>query len=177
MEAAFNFFTEILKFLRLWSTNTKTQIEKVVTIYDTMHEVLEKTSVERFMIFKAHNGGGIIKPSGELYASCLYEDYTHPFDSKKSQYQKIELDSIYLRMLLDIMENHSIHLKIDEMKDGLLKGLYQGEGVKESRIYYLGRNKKYVFYCSLATSKDWILDQAQKTQLDLAVGKIKQNIT
>jgi hypothetical protein len=176
METIGNILVEVLKFLNLWFTNSRTQIQKVVNIYDAMHDILDTTSTQRVMIFKAHNGGGIIKPSGELYSSCLYEDYIDPFHSQKAKYQKIELDGIYLKMLLETMQDGYVHLKTSEMKDGLLKGIYQSEGVTESRIYYLGRTKKYVFYCSLANSKEWLMDQAEKSKLDMGVSKIKQNI-
>jgi hypothetical protein len=172
--------TEFLKFINnLFSnfgTNPQKQIEKVINIYDTMHLVLEETAVERFIIFKAHNGGGIIKPSGELYVTALYEDYTYPFHSVKSQYQKIEVDEIYARMLLDVIQKGQVHLYADEMKDGLLKGIYQSEGVHEARIFFLGQDKKFIFYCSCATSKEWLISQGEKARLELAVGKIKQNI-
>jgi hypothetical protein len=171
-----NAVTEVFKFLNNFFSNPKKQIEKVITIYDTINTIIDETSVERFLIFKAHNGGGIIKPSGELYVSALYEGYCCAFHASKWRYQKVEIDEEYARMLLEIIQKGNIHLKTEDMKDCLLKGIYINDKVKESKLYFLGQTKKHIFYCSAATSKDWLLDQQEKTKLDLAVGKIKQNI-
>lgn len=168
---------EIFKFLNAIFVTPKKQIKKVVAIFDTMHRILEETPVERFLVLKAHNGGGIIKPSGDLYVTVLYEDYTHPFSSIKADYQRVEVDKEYAKMLLDLLSSKKIVLQTEELENGLLKTVYQNYGIKEGIIHYLGQDKKSVYFSSAGSSKEkgW-LQGADDTQLDLLVNIIKQNI-
>lgn len=168
--------TEFLKFLNNIFVNPRRQIQKVINIYDTINRIIDETAVERFLIFKAHNGGGVIKPTGELYVSALYEGYCCHFHSVKSKYQKIEIDQEYARMLLELMQKGNLHFKTDKMREGLLKGVYKSEGVQEVRLYYLGQTKKFIFYCSAATSKNWDFTTEEKASLDISIGNIKQNM-
>jgi len=165
--------TEVARFFNNIIVSPRKQIRKVVNIYDEMHAVLEETNVERFLIFKAHNGGGVITPNGELYVSTLYEDYTDPFISVKADYQKLPVDVVYAKMLLEIIKNKKVDYKIEEVPEGILKEIYLKEGVRRSLIYFLGQDRKNVYFCSCATSQDIIYDEIT---VDLAVNKIKQNI-
>lgn len=165
--------TEVFRFLNARFASPRRQIAKVVGIYDTMHEVLEQTNIERFLIFKAHNGGGVISSTGDLYVSALYEDYTEPFHSVKSDYQRLPVDIVHAKMLLEIMSKKKIDYKVDEIPMGILKSIYQKEGVKRSLIYFLGQDRKNVYFCSCATSKEFI---DYELNVDLAVNKVKQNI-
>jgi hypothetical protein len=171
--------TELLKFfntLLKLRVSPEKQIQKVVSIYDTMNMVLRETSVERFLIFKAHNGGGIIKPTGELYVSTLYEEFTEPFYAVKWKYQKLEVDKEYVKMLLNLIQDKVLQCKTSDLKDSMLKGLYENDGVVESKIYYLGQDKKAVYFCSCSTSTEWNPTQAENSTLDVAISTIKQNI-
>lgn len=170
--------TEIFKFLNNIFVTPKRQIEKVVNIYDEMHRLLETTDVERLLILKAHNGGGVIKPSGDLYASVLYEDYRHPFTTVKPAYQKLPVDSEYARMLVDIIQNKKTAFDTDTLRNSVLKGLYELEGVESSVVIYLGQDKKSVYYVSFASSRKLIhwYNNLTAAALDISANIIKQNL-
>src|SRR5574339_509013 len=94
--------TEILRFFNNIFRKPSREIGKVVRIYDALHRVIEETKVQRILIIKAHNGGGLIKPDTPLFVSVLYEDYTHPLDTVRNDYQKVEVDEEYIRLLRDL---------------------------------------------------------------------------
>jgi len=112
---------EVFRFLNNIIISPKKQIRKVVNIYDSMHKVLETTNIGRFLIFKAHNGGGVITPNGELYVSTLYEDYSEPFSSVKADYQKLPVDIVYAKMLLEIIKSKKVNYRTSDMAEGILK--------------------------------------------------------
>lgn len=166
-------FGEIAKFFNNVFVSPRNQIKKVVRIYDAMHMILDETNVQRFIVFKAHNSGGVIKPSCELFVSALYEDYTDPFDSVKAVYQHLPLDSSYVKMLVDVIQNKKVAFTTSEMSEGLLKQIYTEEGVVRSFVYFLGNDRKNIYFCSAATSEEHITN---KIIVDLGVNIIKQNI-
>lgn len=165
--------TEVFRFLNARFASPRRQIAKVVQIYDSMHSVLDETNIERFLIFKAHNGGGVISPSGDLYVSALYEGYKDPFHSVKGDYQRLPVDIVYAKMLLEIMRTKKLDYKLEDIPPGILHNIYNKEGVKRSLIYFLGQDRKNVYFCSCATSKEFV---DYELNVDLAVNKIKQNI-
>jgi hypothetical protein len=170
---------EVFKFLNSLFHLPSRQIQRVVNIYDAMHEVLGYTDVQRFIIFKAHNGGGLIKPNTPLYVSALFEDFTAPFDSVRDKYQKIEVDEEYIRMLAYVCRQKVFVAKPEELKDdSLLKQVYHLDGVKYSEIYYLGQDKRNLYFCSCVSSTEeaWQHNDAQKATINLAINSIRNNI-
>lgn len=165
--------TEVFRFLNNHFASPKKQISKVVKIYDAMNKVLEETNIERFLVFKVHNGGGVINPTGDLYVSVLYEDYRLPFSSVKTDYQKLPLDNSYAKMLVDIIKEKKVHYNITNMPEGLLRQIYSKDKVESSIIYFLGQDRKNVYFCSCASSHSNIYDELI---VDLGVNTIKQNI-
>lgn len=148
---------EIFSFLKIFTLRRRRaqdQIKKVVEIYDIMNGIIHDTDVERILVFKGHNGGGLIKPGSELYSSCIYEEFVQPFKSVKTIYQNLPLDKEYVKILLDICSNKEVKIRTENLPDCFLKNIYLSENVKESHLYYLYQDKKSVYYCSLATSKD-----------------------
>lgn len=165
--------TEVFRFLNNRFASPKRQISKVVNIYDAIHRVLEETNVERFLIFKAHNGGGVISPNGDLFISTLYEGYKEPFTSVKSKYQKLPVDIVYAKMLLEIIRTKKVDYNVEDIPEGILKDIYLKEGVKKSLLYFLGQDRKNVYFCSCASSQDIIYDEIA---VDLGVNVVKLNI-
>jgi hypothetical protein len=178
MNLYMNIVNELLKLINRIFPSPRHQVEKIVNIYDQMHRIIEETPVERFLIFKSHNGGGVIKPNTPLYSSVIYEDYTAPFKSVKDVYQRIEADEEYLRMLVEMIQKKSIILKTEKLPPGLLKNIYKAEGVKYAEKYFLGTDKKNIYYCSCGTSVEggWENNAYQKNAIYMAINIIKQNI-
>jgi hypothetical protein len=169
---------ELLKFINNIFITPRKQIKKVISIYDSMHRVLDETAVERFLIVKAHNSGGIIKPNTPLYISVIYEDYTHPFKSIKDDYQKLSIDEEYLRMLVSLCNQKSVKILTKDLPKSLLKSIYEGEGVKYSELYYLGQDKKNIYFSSCATSVEggWEDNSYQKMTIEIQMNTIRNNI-
>lgn len=168
---------EIFKFIARSFHLPSGQIKKVVNIYDSLHRVINQTSVERILVYKAHNGGGVIKPDTPLYSTVLYEDYEAPLPSVKDQYQKLELPENAIRLLLSTCLEKKVKVKVEQLEQGIMRDLYEGDGVAYTEIFYLGQGKKAVYFCSVATSKEsWENDAYQNSIINIAVNAIKNNI-
>lgn len=177
MEKIFDFLKELLKFINNIFITPRRQIQKVVKIYDIMHKTLNYTDVQRFTVFKVHNGGGLIKPNGELYLSVIYEDYTVPMESSKADYQRYTLDKEMMKVLLDVTDAKKKCFVTDKLEDGTLKRTYFKWGVKSSVMYFLCQDKKSMYFCSFSTANSGdLLCGQQSVTLDLAANAIKQNI-
>lgn len=177
IQAILIFFTEILKFIGNKFTMPSRQVNRIINIYDSMHRIIADSSVERITILKAHNSGGWIKPDTPLYISILYEDYTHPLESIKGFYQRMEIDEEYLRMLRDLIKEKVLKMDIPKLKPGILKSKYERDKIKQAEIYYLGQDRRNVYFCSLVSTQNKTFDSyVDRNVIDIGVSIIKNNI-
>lgn len=169
---------EILRLFNRLTMRPSKEIVKVVKIYEAMHKMLENNKVKRVLVLKAHNGGGLIRPNTPLYVSAIYEDYMSPFYSVKETYQKVVIDEAYIRTLIDLCTKKHIKIKVKDLKQCLQKDIYDGEDIKYSELYYLGQDKKNLYFCSCSSKEEggWENDKQQALINNMAVNAIKNNI-
>jgi len=125
---------------RLNSAKSKEAFLDISLIYEAMHDIVANTTINRVLILATHNGGHEIKPGTKLYGSVLYETVAQPFVSVKASYQNIPLDAAYVQVLVELLTNGSVGTVTDTMPKGVLKDLYEREGVKFSKLFYLADN-------------------------------------
>lgn len=173
------FGTEVMKFINRLTLRPSKEIRKVINIYDTMHKVIEETDVQRIVICRVHNGGGVIQPTTPLYISALYEDYTAPFKTVKDNYQKLLLDEDFIRVLHDLCTQKVVKIYTDDLKDGTLqKRVYVGEGVQYAEKHFLGQDRRNLYYVSFSSAwvGGWSGKPAQELIINLAVNVLRNNI-
>lgn len=176
MQTILLFLIQLFKFLTIFNLPSR-QIKRVVRIYDAMHNIVEKTTVERCLIIKVHNSGGWVRPDTPLYITILYEDYSRPLQGIKSEYQKMEVDEDYLRMLRDLAKDKVLYIDTEKLKDGLLKNQYMRDKIKYSEVHFLGQNRRNVYFCSMATTKATNFDTyTDKAVIQIGVNEIKNSI-
>jgi len=127
---------------RLNTAKSKEAFTDISLIYEAMQDIIANTSINRVLILSTHNDGQEIKPGTKLYGSVLYETVTTPFTSVKANYQNIPLDAAYVQILVELMTSGYVVTVTDTMQKGVLKDLYEKEGVKFSKVYYLTDNKR-----------------------------------
>lgn len=172
---------EILKLLNVLISifaRSGQAIKKTALVYDAMHEVMnDETQVGSVLILCTHNSGKNLKTYTPMYASCLHEDYIHPFRSIKSDYQKLPIDKTYCQMVSRLIDQKDIVVEETELEKGsLLKSLYDAERIAKSRYFYLRETRKYFFFIVFRTDnvhKD-LYDSNTDLDLRICVSKIKQ---
>lgn len=143
-----------------------------------MHSVLNQTKVERLLINKAHNGGGFIHPTTPLYASSLYEDYTHPLGSIKEKVQRLQLDEEFIRLILELCQRKLLRVRVSDLKPCLMKTLYDSENVRFVEFRFIGQDRKNVYFASYATTQDLETFDTpwQQAAINFSANIIKNNI-
>jgi hypothetical protein len=156
----------------------KVQLERVVRIYDAMSILSSMKDIQRVLILKIENSGGLIDPKVQLYVSVLHEDYTFPVVSVKNKYSKLPIDQVYVRMLHELIQRNGVHYVVPEMEDGLLKSIYASSGIKAANIYYLGSDPKAVYIMSVASTSSTEVFGTDEYKLNatIAVEQIKKSL-
>jgi hypothetical protein len=146
-------------------------------VYRAMERVVTVTAVERFVIFKGSNGGGVPRPGQPFYASAVHEKHKDERHERLvEKYKRIEVDANYIQLLLETIANGKKILDPDRMENGLLRSIYRSEGIQHSEMYFLGKTDKEVYYCTLATTKDKerFTSDANRVEIDLAISRIRE---
>jgi hypothetical protein len=180
--AIVKFFTTVMEFVMFWKRNRAGDvIMKTAEIYDEMRKVVLNydLGVHRFLVIKAHNGGGDFRNDAMTYATVLHEEIRKPMISVKGDYQSLPIDGYYNEMLKKIYVNGSLYIDASTMEqDTLLGSVYAKEKVKHAQLYFLKHSKKGFWFCSIATAYDQnkLNDPEQNLAFKIAVSKIKQRI-
>jgi hypothetical protein len=136
-----------------YKRNITTKIKNLSTQYRLMDKLRDDTNIERVLILKSHNGDGVPKPGYQLKVTALYESYEPPFQNKIDAYKNLTVDGDYILMLEQVRQYGYTAFYTHDMKDSLLKRIYEDEGVFWSYVFYIGRDKHNWYFASLSTSK------------------------
>lgn len=134
-------------------------------IQDAVKVIFEETKADRFLILVAING----KVNFNV-VSVIYEQHkdTNYRGNAIARYRNLEIDEDYRAMLKDAEAKSCIEVNVDEMRDCLLKRIYQVEGVKHSNVRHLLRlpidsDNDVLVYSSVATHDNEIFNVLEKT--------------
>lgn len=151
------------------SSNDDDLIGDIGIITSEIRDVLTETPVQRFLVFRV---GADKKNRKE---SCILEDFRRPFKSVYYDYQDLDLDADYVRMMNEV-EKDIVHQIVTSKleNDSILKRIYEAEGVKYSCVFLIYKSKDYMYYASAATSENiQEYSKLAKNRIELTRGKIK----
>lgn len=175
-------FRTLMEFVMFWNKNKAGDvIVRTAEIYDEMRKVVLNSDlgVHRFLVVKAHNGGGDFRNDAMTYATVLHEEIRKPMVSVKLDYQSLPIDGYYNEMLKKIYVDTELYIDASTMdKNSLLGTIYEKEKVKHAKIYFLKHSKKGFWFCSVASAYEHnkLDSPEQKLAIKIAVSKIKSRI-
>jgi len=160
-------------------TDISLSLPEINTLDKIINQLFEKTKVDRFVIFKAENGG--VNPLTfttailERHSSGMYMVLSLGATKK---YIHVRFDAPYKSMLDKIeMDKSLIYLDVNEMHDCDLKTFYQEEQVKHSAVsfqarYPLTKEKHVILYYSFATHNEKPYSKKEKNLIRMASEQI-----
>lgn len=164
-----------------WRANKKKEFSDFMPerwdVRDLIVDIIAKTAFQRVLIFKTTNGGGMPHVGSNIYAKCLFEDYDPAyFKSVKEDYSRVEADRHYERLVVDVARHKRVEIKTRELPSGVLKDIYEAEGVAVSYVYFLHQTKSEFYYMSIAIHREFVdrLTASDVLKASMTVQKIAQ---
>ena len=102
--------------------------------------------------------------------------YRSPIKSNIAKYQRIMLDPSYVNIIVQTIQKQGISIATETLdKNSILDAIYNSEGVKYSEWYYIGKTKKAIYYCTVATTvpEEQFQEYGHRLIITLAVNKIR----
>ena len=114
-------------------------------------QVVLNTEVKRFILFHTHNGNG--QPNNLKPFKVSYLQYNAVHTSEIKNYQNLEVDNEYAKMLINIQNSkeHFVKFQVKEMNECLLKEIYIAEKMEYVEVYFLCATNTGIIYTSLGT--------------------------
>lgn len=148
--------TKMIDWGRVWWTENKSKktsfsrlIPRLHKVYEILQIIIRESAVNRAVILKLENGGGIPKLGSTLYSSVVFESCKLPLTTIKEHWQKQRIDEAYVRMMVKLNKAGELEILADDLEDGILKTLYQAAGIKKARIYKIAEKENRYIYASL----------------------------
>lgn len=131
-------------------------ITKMTTLYEVMQEICINSSIERVLILKSTNGGGIPHIGSALYISVLHEFIqTQGLVSIKNKYQRLLVDQRYIEILAYLAKKEGPYKFITaKEKPGQIKTVYDNIGITRSDLYYIHQDKTAFYYAAFSVTGD-----------------------
>ena len=155
--------------LRLWTRNNQLQRDnrklsnivlndfKMFSQIDlVVRDIYQHTKACRFLVLTANNG-----TQDFSFVSAIYEQHrpqSHALDGAIRRYKNLHTDSHYKEMLKQAEKEGTVNIDVSQMPNGILKDIYDLEGVSHSKVLFLKRfsitkDQDRIFYCSVATKE------------------------
>lgn len=151
-----------------------TAVIDAATIYDELNTLASRTGCMRALILASSNGGGIPDAGSPLTVSILYEVVRgEGLIPIRSDWQMIPLDEAYVGMLRELINTGVYEGDLDRLSPGMLKDLYETEGVKSFYIIPVLRTQYKFYFLSIRWDEERpVNDQTIRTCLSAASHKI-----
>lgn len=140
-----------------------------------MKPVLDNTAAERFLIWKAENGGGSLYPGAEIFVSVLYEDYRRPLHSVQENFQRWLVDKTYLQTLMDMSTNGIVKITVEGLPESKLKTMMQGHDIAYTEFHFLAQTKTKLFFATISTTNkvSQYAEPHDRAQIDVSINHLR----
>lgn len=153
---------DIMQHARVW-----TELQRVCI------DLVQDSDVQRAYILMLTNGGGVPMVGRQLYVTGLVSVTNELASHKLTPVKGLEVDIPFLEMLIRARANGKCANYTEAMPCGLLKDIYNTEGIKYSEVYPIIQTNDAFFFASFSTYKADNL-QSSQAQITISVNEIKK---
>lgn len=144
-------------------------------ITNGVKRLFNQTKADRFLILGAINGSSKFNTVSVYYEQ--HKDKIHSDESAMTMYQNIGIDDVYRNYLIRAEHEDMVILETKKMEDGMLKRIYEDEGVTHSIIFIITRrpidgDDDFLVFSSIATHINRPFTEREKTRMKLVYDAI-----
>ncbi len=141
-------------------------------VYSCLVKLIFKSGVDRVMVLKCKNGGGIPGKASKLYISAEHEVFSPVLPAIRESFQDFPIDHAYTLMLQDLMSERFKVLKTDELPDGHLKVLYETQKIRVGYVALIGYSTDGMYYIAAQSKRENENTAKIRGEMSLAAGQI-----
>jgi hypothetical protein len=148
-------------------------IQAVHAIYQVLVTLLAETDARRIVLLRAENSGHIPRAGQPLYVTVAYEVHQRGSRRLAPEWQRRAVDQAYVATLVELAARGSVELEVAKMPAGVLRTVYEADGVTTSWVRSLVSTPTAWFYLSIPFAEDAQLDPSVRALVDGAVAQLQ----
>ena len=119
--------------------------------------------VYRAVLLRSENGGGIPRPGSPLYVRAVASARAEHANDVEGWDDRRRVDSWYIRFIFELCQKGEQHIRTDQLpEDGVLRGVYERDGIVASHVLRIGYAQGGLFYLSINMKNDMPLRPDQR---------------
>lgn len=141
-----------------------------------MKPVLDNTKMDRFTIFKVHDGGGPLMPGAQYYMTCLHEDYSKPLHSSFDDYQRFPLDKSLTNLFFNVTKNGSAVIETKDVEeDTLLFAIMNKRDMLNQQFYFIAQTSNAMFFAGISTTilPFAMIEPSEQSEIYMAINRLR----
>lgn len=130
-----------------------------IEVDNILDNAVFKTTADRSLLFKFHNGGSKIYAGAKKYISVYSESHNHNLHSVEDDWQKIEADKTDMMLMQKIINDGVVLIDVKKMEPSKLKRAYDAGGIKSSILFKIWETPHcfyYLSFCSLSEFNQFV---------------------
>ena len=147
-------------------------LKQMALVYTELEALFAMPGVDRVLLLRGHNSGGIPRPGMPFYTSVVYR----ADDDNDTRYEDVSVDASYVRTLVSTYTSGDVSLKTDLMENCNLKEWYSLEKVTHAVIAYLAIVNVSFIYVSIASRRDKGFTSSELIEIRKKIDRIRKLI-
>ena len=149
-------------------------IQAVHAIYQVLITLLAETDARRIVLLRAENSGQIPRAGQPLYVTVAYEVHQRGLRRIAPEWQRRTVDQAYVATLVELSARGAVELEVTQMQLGILRTVYEADGIHTSWVRSLISTPTAWFYLSIPFASDARLDPSVRALVDGAVAQLQR---
>jgi hypothetical protein len=151
-------------------------IQAVHAIYQELVTLLAETDAKRIVLLRAENSGQIPRAGQPLYVTVAYEVHERGVRRVTSEWQRRPVDQPYVATLVSLAAQGYVELHIQQLPKGILRTVYEADGIERSWLYSLVSTPTAWFYLSIPFPPEATTDARIRALVEGAVARLQQTL-
>jgi len=153
----------------------KMKVQELDKFYAITNKLQANTNIERTLIWRSENGGGVPRFGFQINLSAVYENYDPPFSSVKADYQELKADDKFVSLLSKMYDQEFTAMYTADMPGGMIRDMNIRDGVTWSYFFKIGGDRTAFYFGQFDTSIQQTPFQSnQGTDVHIAVNEIRK---
>lgn len=143
--------------------------EANLRVMAVLQDLLNTLPVERVLLIKSHNGGGVPRPGSTMKVTVAHEVHKQGIQSTRENLQDFVIDAAYTALLRTLIEKRFEVLRVDSMPDGFLNLKFRAERIQQAFVAAVGFSSNSFYFLKCDTLQSVDEDAVVKIEYHLAL--------
>ena len=153
----FNFLIKKIKELRTKNLENNL-LDQITKLYSLLNSLLNETSADRVLLFRVHNGGGILKFGSPTYITAMADLFAEGRQSLMPEINKKQLDYPTMIHIQNAITYGNFDIEVDKIEESSTKMILKDDNIKRVKYFFIHADPNQIIILSLYKEDDHFIE-------------------